>query len=249
MSRYALPVFLFLGHIAIVAALTAAVLVRLTDSSRDVHASIHYRAETVAALPSDRPPAPGALLGSPQGNNPSTTQDGTRLRPSESASESEPETPASPARAVPPPDDSAPDPAAPSSPAVHPPSDDQLAALQQLVAQSQQESEQLRLIDNQLTAHRQQMADDESRRQREAELKVARHATTVAALGVLRQAEASLASGNSDGVDDELTSAETALSGRTQLDVEGAREAITRGDLFQARLNVAAALAERRPPR
>jgi hypothetical protein len=139
MSRYALPVSLFVGHIAIVAALTAAVLVRLTDSSRDVRASIHYRAETVAASPSDRPPAPGALLGSPQGNSPSTTQDGTRLRPSEFGSESEPETRASPARAVPPPDDSAPDPAAPSSPAVHPPSDAQLAALQQLVAQSARE--------------------------------------------------------------------------------------------------------------
>jgi hypothetical protein len=55
-----------------------------------------------------------------------------------------------------------------------------------------------------------------------------------------------LESGNSDGVDDELRRAEAALSGRTRLDVEAAREALAREDLLPARQFLAAALAERR---
>jgi hypothetical protein len=47
-------------------------------------------------------------------------------------------------------------------------------------------------------------------------------------------------------VDDELSRAEEALSGRTRLDVEAAREALARSDLYPAREYLAAALAERR---
>ena len=65
-------------------------------------------------------------------------------------------------------------------------------------------------------------------------------------LDTLRQAEASLATGDSDGVDDELVQAEAALSGRTRLDVEAAREALARSDLMPARAFLAAALAENR---
>ena len=65
-------------------------------------------------------------------------------------------------------------------------------------------------------------------------------------LDTLRQAEASLATGDSDGVDDELVQAEAALSGRTRLDVEAARKALAREDLLPARQFLAAALAENR---
>ena len=58
-----------------------------------------------------------------------------------------------------------------------------------------------------------------------------------------------LETGNSDGVDDELRRAEAALSGRTRLDVEAAREALAREDLLPARQYLAAALAERRARR
>jgi hypothetical protein len=75
---------------------------------------------------------------------------------------------------------------------------------------------------------------------------VAQHAATLEALDALRQAEALLAGGNSDGVDDQLSRAEAALSGRTRLDVEAAREALARSDLYPARQYLAAALAERR---
>ena len=229
MSRYALPVFLFLGHVAIVAALTA-VLFALTGSLREPPASAHFRAAPVAASPSDGPPPRAeALLAPPEGKKPLADQDDTRLPP--------------------PPDDSAPDTAVASGPAVQPPSDDQVAALQGLVAQSRQENEQLGLIDKQLTAQRQQAADDESRRQSEATQKAARRAATMAALAALRQAQALLASGSSDGVDDQLANAEAALSGRTRVDVQAAREALARGDLFQAAEYLAAAGAERRARR
>jgi len=126
------------------------------------------------------------------------------------------------------------------------PSGDQLAALQQLVTQSRQENERLAHIDEQLASARRQAADEELRRETEAEEKAAQHAATVQALGILRQAEALLATGDSDGVDDELGRAEAALSGRTRIDVDAAREALERSDLFAARQYLAAALAERR---
>jgi hypothetical protein len=76
----------------------------------------------------------------------------------------------------------------------------------------------------------------------------AQHAATLDALDTLRRADASLAIGDSDGLDDQLVSAEAALSGRTRLDVEAAREAIARSNLLPARQFLAAALAERRMP-
>ena len=74
----------------------------------------------------------------------------------------------------------------------------------------------------------------------------ARHAATIESLDVLRWAEASLATGDADGVDEQLARAEEALSGRTRLDVEAAREALAREDLLPARRFLAAALAEDR---
>ncbi len=78
------------------------------------------------------------------------------------------------------------------------------------------------------------------------QVEAAQHAATLEALDTLRQAEASLATGDWEGVDDELVRAEAALSGRTRLDVEAAREALARSDLLPAREYLAAALAENR---
>ena len=63
----------------------------------------------------------------------------------------------------------------------------------------------------------------------------AAHAATLQALDTLRYAERMLATGDSDGVDDELTNAEATLSGRTRLDVEAAREALANENLYPAR--------------
>ena len=128
-----------------------------------------------------------------------------------------------------------------------PPADQaQVAELQQLVAESMQQTETLEEIDEQLAGQRQQAADAEARRQALAEREATQQAATLQALGTLRQAQALLATGNSDGVDEELAGAEAALSGRTQLDVDAAREALGRSDLFQAREYLVAALEERR---
>jgi hypothetical protein len=139
--------------------------------------------------------------------------------------------------------------AAQSQAAAAQPRDDRAAALQELVAQSRLATEQLGQIDDRLAALRRQAADDESRRQGAADQEAARHAAALDALGTLRQAEAQLATGDSDGVDEELGYAQAALSGRTRLDVEAARAALARFDFLPARQYLEAALAERRASR
>jgi hypothetical protein len=207
---------------AMVTALTAAVVV-LASASRELNVSGHFPAGTVvAASPSSAGPQPGALSGPLESNAPSQPQGQPGMPRSEPVSYDAPD-------------------AAPA--------DQQVAALQQLVVQSRQASEQLGQIDDHLVELWQQAADEESWRQDEAEQEAAQHAATLEALAILRQAETLLATGNSDGVDDELSRAEEALSGRTRLDVEAAREALARSDLYPAREYLAAALAERRVPR
>jgi hypothetical protein len=215
-----------------VTALSALVVVVLASASWEPHVSGRSRAEQVAPSPGGSPPpATGALPGPLEGNAASQPQVGTSSPRSEPLSDDAPEGAAAP------------------GPAVLPPPDDQVAALQQLIAQSREENEQLGQIDDRLAALQQQTADDESLRQSEAEQEAEQHAATLDALATLRRAEAQLEAGDSDGVDDELGQAEAALSGRTRLDVEAAREALARSDLFPAREYLAAALAERRIPR
>jgi hypothetical protein len=129
------------------------------------------------------------------------------------------------------------------------PPDDQVAVLKQLLAQSRLETRQLGQIDDHLASLRQQGAEDASQRQDDREQEAAQHEATLEALATLRKAEVLLETGNADGVVEELGRAEAALSGRTLLDVEAAREALAREDLFPARQFLAAALAERRVPR
>jgi hypothetical protein len=220
-----------------------------TSASQDPHLSGHFAASQVAAPPTgplatspasevaaspDGPPASGALPAPLEGSASSQTQTGTRLARSESVS-----------------NDNAPD-AGTAAPAATPPNDArataaQIAALEQLVEQSRQTSELLQQINDQLAAQRQQAADEAAQRQADAEQAAAQHAATLEALGTLRQAQYLLATGNSDGVDEALRRAEAALSGRTLLDVEAAREALSREDLYPARQFLAAALEERRP--
>ena len=124
-----------------------------------------------------------------------------------------------------------------------------LAISMAAAAQPVQESDQLGEIADRLAGLQQQVADAQAMRQDEMDRRAAQHEQTVEALGTLRQAEASLETGSSDGVDDQLAQAETALDGRTRLDVEAARDALSREDLLPARQYLAAALAERRIPR
>jgi len=209
-----------------VAALAAAFA--LASASREQDVSGHSSAVPAASSSSSLGPAPSALPGRPEDERSPQPQGGTSLPRSEPVSYEPSEAEAVPTKDTPPAPDA------------------QLAALQELVAQSRQENERLGHIDEQLASVRRQSADEELRRQDEAELEAAQHAATVQALETLRRAEAVLATGDSDGVDDELGRAEAALSGRTRIDVDAAREALERSDLYAARVYLAAALAERR---
>jgi hypothetical protein len=196
------------------------VVVAIVVASRGTEASQHPAPVTLAATSptTDRPPAPTA--------SPAPSQPQTGTTQSDQVA---------PVREV------APTPAAlPQPPPGRP------GAVQQLVAQSQQENEQLGQIDEQLAASLQQAADDAWRRQAVAAQAAAQHAATLEALETLRRSEALLATGDSDGVDAELARAEGALSGRSRLDVEAAREALARSDLYPARQYLEAALLERR---
>jgi len=151
--------------------------------------------------------------------------------------------------------DAAPAPAAPPAPAaaptpIAPPAPRERASgFPQLIEQTAQENEQLGQIDAELAAALQRAADEAWRRRAIDAQMANEHAATLEALETLRQSKALLATGNFDGVDDALASAEEALSGRTRLDVEAAREALARSDLYPARQYLDAALAERRVPR
>jgi len=134
----------------------------------------------------------------------------------------------------------------PAPAAVPEQSDGRAAYLQELVAQARQQNEQLGEIDDELATLRQQAADREAEKEAEAEEVSVEQTATLQALDTLRRAEAKLAFGNSDGVDDQLANASAALWGQTLVDVEAAREALSNEDLFLARQYLAAALAERR---
>ena len=211
--------------------MVATALLLVAGASREREAFAQAGAGPIDA-PSGASPqeAPAAQSASIQGAPVSPPQAGTGLPRSEAPSHG----PIGAALSVPP----APQP---------PPPDGRAAYLQQLVTEAHQQNEQLAGIHDQLAAQQQQAAEAESERQAEAEEASAQHAATLRALDILRRAEEMLAFGNSDGVDDELANASTALWGRTRLDVDAAREALANEDLFLARQYLAAALAERRP--
>jgi hypothetical protein len=238
--------------LAAMATAVAALVLVLTNAAREAHLSERFSAGRVAASASGSPrPTPDPVSIPVQRNTPSQQQAATPLPRSEPVSSDALDAgAAAPATAVLSVNSDAAD-AGAAAPATALPSrsDEQVAALRQLVTQAQQESEQLGHIDYDLLALRQQAAYEAWRRQEEAQQMAAQHAATLEALGTLRQAEALLAFGNSDGVDEQLARAEWALSGRTLLDVEAAREALSRSDLYPARQYLAAALAERRVPR
>src|SRR5258708_39906649 len=102
-------------------------------------------------------------------------------------------------------------------------------------AHSTQGTEQLAQHNDQLAALRRQQLDEESRRQRQVEDAGSQHAPTLEALDTLRQAEALLAAGDSDGGDEQLSQAATGLSGRTRLYLPAARQGVSRSGLHPRR--------------
>jgi hypothetical protein len=94
----------------------------------------------------------------------------------------------------------------------------------------------------------QEETDRQSRWDAAAAERAARHAAALSALDQLRSAEAKLATGETDGIDEDLTNAEEVLSGRTKVDIEAARAALAESDLYLAREYIATALADRHVP-
>ena len=136
--------------------------------------------------------------------------------------------------------------AAPAFPP-QPPSD-QVKYLQQLVNELRQENEQLATLDDQVVEMRRDMTNREEQRQAEAADQAAQQAAFLQALDTLRRDEGALSTGDTEGVDEDLARAEPSLWGRALFEVQAAREALAREDLYPARQHIAAALAEGQVP-
>jgi hypothetical protein len=124
------------------------------------------------------------------------------------------------------------------------PQGDQVKYLQELVDELHRENEQLGALDDQVLDLRQDMADRQAERRADAANQAAQQAAFLQTLGRLRRDEDALAFGDTDGVDQDLAAAEASLWGSALFEVQAAREALAREDLYPARQHIAAALAE-----
>ena len=120
---------------------------------------------------------------------------------------------------------------------------DQERYLRELVNELREENEQLRTLDDQVAVLRQDLADREAERQDEVEVQAALEATLLQILDMLRQDEERLAVGDTEGVDDDLAYAASALTGGAFDEVQAALESLRREDLYAARRHIAAAIA------
>ncbi len=131
-----------------------------------------------------------------------------------------------------------------ASPAFPPqPREDEAADLRRMVDELQAENQQLGTLDEEVAALRQDLADQRAEKQYEADEAAAQKATLVEVLDMLRRDENLLATGDTEGVDDDLAGAESALTGNALYEVQAAREALAREDIYPARQHIAAAIA------
>jgi hypothetical protein len=156
------------------------------------------------------------------------------------APRSEAEETAVPAKAQPPPLPAVVPPAPPSVAERVPPGRP-AAALEELVEEGRQQNDRME-------AFWQGRADEVARQEAAADERAARRAEALQALRNLRNAQVDLATGDTEGVDGILARAETVLDERTRVDLEAARAALAQEDLYRAREDIGAALAERHRP-
>jgi hypothetical protein len=123
------------------------------------------------------------------------------------------------------------------------PQNDQATYLRQMVDELREENGQLGTLDDQVAALRQDLADHDAERQAEADAEAAQEAAVLETLDMLRRDEDALAYGDMDGVEHDLAHAEAVLSGRSLFEVQAAREALKREDLYPAREHIAAAIS------
>jgi len=135
-------------------------------------------------------------------------------------------------------------PAADQAPAFPPqPRDDQVTYLKELVDELREENQKLGTVDDQVAALRQDLADQRAERQYEAEEEAAHQDAVLQVLDMLRHDEDTLATGDTDGVAADLAYAEALLTGNALYEVQAARDALSREDLYPAREHLATAIA------
>jgi TolA-binding protein len=116
--------------------------------------------------------------------------------------------------------------------------------LEQKLAQTQQQSEDLQQIAAELRLLRAQVAEAEAQRQGEEQARAARQQQVQSAVDALGRVQYSLASGNDDDISAALDQAQAAFSGQAQRDVQMARAALQNRDLALARTYLAAAISD-----
>jgi len=123
------------------------------------------------------------------------------------------------------------------------PREDEAADLRRMVDELQAGNRQLGTLDEEVAALRQDLADQRAEKQYEADEATAQKATLLEVLDMLRRDENVLATGDTEGVDEDLADAESALTGNALYEVQAAREALAREDIYPARQHIAAAIA------
>jgi hypothetical protein len=118
-----------------------------------------------------------------------------------------------------------------------------ITLLEQQLAASQQQVQQLAAMNDQLQALRSQLAASDSAKQQQQEQQQVRQEAVQSAIISLGAAQQRLATGDSS-IGDALDQAQASFTGQAQRDVQIAREALRNGDLSQARAYLNAAVSD-----
>jgi hypothetical protein len=118
-----------------------------------------------------------------------------------------------------------------------------ISLLEQQLASSQQQVQQMAAMNSQLQALRDQLAATDSTNRQQQAQEQARKEATSSAINSLGAAQEQLALGNTS-IGDALDQAQSSFTGQAQRDVQVAREALRNGDLSQARAYLNAAISD-----
>jgi hypothetical protein len=114
--------------------------------------------------------------------------------------------------------------------------------LEQQLAATRDQVTELQSMNEQLASLRQQLAESEERRQQAEREAQQRKLDAQQAVSTLYGAQQALANGNGD-ILDTLSSIEPTLPAEAQREIESARTSIASGDLYSARMHIAAAIS------
>jgi hypothetical protein len=118
-----------------------------------------------------------------------------------------------------------------------------ISLLEQQLANSQQQVDQMAAMNSQLQALRDQLAASDAAKQQQQSQEQARKDAVNAAISSLGTAQQQLAIGD-PSIDAVLDQAQSSFTGQAQRDVQIAREALRNGDLSQARAYLSQAVTD-----